>query len=118
MSDAVLYVHWNKDSGAIQRRGRRRYNNQLKQSIKWVFFIFIYFLLHGEQEETVHQLLMMVDAGGTETCVHPHESHLRCVMDKDKVRIYLLARRNLLWDILRLPSNRRAALGLYVILTL
>ena len=31
---------------------------------------------------------------------------------------YLLARRNLLWDILRLPSSRRAALGLYVILTL
>ena len=27
-------------------------------------------------------------------------------------------RRNLLWDILRLPSSRRAALGLYVILTL
>ena len=37
---------------------------------------------------------------------------------KDKVRIYLLACRNLLWDILRLPSSRRAALGLYVILTL
>ena len=33
-------------------------------------------------------------------------------------RIHLLARRNLLWDILRLPSSRRAALGLYVILTL
>ena len=32
--------------------------------------------------------------------------------------IYLLARRNLLWDILRLPSSRRVALGLYVILTL
>ena len=32
--------------------------------------------------------------------------------------IHLLARRNLLWDILRLPSSRRAALGLYVILTL
>ena len=29
-----------------------------------------------------------------------------------------MARRNLLWDILRLPSSRRAALGLYVILTL
>ena len=35
-----------------------------------------------------------------------------------RIRIYLLARRNLLWDILRLPSSRRAALGLYVILTL
>ena len=35
-----------------------------------------------------------------------------------RTRIYLLARRNLLWDILRLPSSRRAALGLYVILTL
>ena len=34
------------------------------------------------------------------------------------VRIYLLASRTLLWDILRLPSSRRAALGLYVILTL
>ena len=34
------------------------------------------------------------------------------------LRIYLLAHRNLLWDILRLPSSRRAALGLYVILTL
>ena len=32
--------------------------------------------------------------------------------------IYLLACRNLLWDILRLPSSRRAAMGLYVILTL
>ena len=29
-----------------------------------------------------------------------------------------MARRNLLWDILRLPSSRRAALGLHVILTL
>ena len=38
--------------------------------------------------------------------------------DKDRIRIYLLACRNLLWDILRLPSSRRAALGLYVILTL
>ena len=35
-----------------------------------------------------------------------------------RIRIYLLARRNLLWDILRLPSSRRAVLGLYVILTL
>ena len=35
-----------------------------------------------------------------------------------RIRIYLLARRNLLWDILRLPSSRRAALGLYVFLTL
>ena len=35
-----------------------------------------------------------------------------------RIRIYLLARRNLLWDILRLPSSRRAALSLYVILTL
>ena len=35
-----------------------------------------------------------------------------------RIRIWLLARRNLLWDILRLPSSRRAALGLYVILTL
>ena len=35
-----------------------------------------------------------------------------------RIRIYLLARRNLLWDILRLPSSHRAALGLYVILTL
>ena len=34
------------------------------------------------------------------------------------IRIYILARRNSLWDILRLPSSRRAALGLYVILTL
>ena len=31
---------------------------------------------------------------------------------------HLLAHRNLLWDILRLPSSCRAALGLYVILTL
>ena len=35
-----------------------------------------------------------------------------------RIMIYLLDRRNLLWDILRLPSSRRAALGLYVILTL
>ena len=35
-----------------------------------------------------------------------------------RIRIYLLARRNLLWDILRLPSSCSAALGLYVILTL
>ena len=35
-----------------------------------------------------------------------------------RIRIHLLARRNLLWDILRLLSSRRAALGLYVILTL
>ena len=35
-----------------------------------------------------------------------------------RIRIHLLARRNLLWDILRLPSSCRAALGLYVILTL
>ena len=45
-----------------------------------------------------------------------------CIKDKVRIRIririYLLARRNLLWDILRLPSSRRAALGLYVILTL
>ena len=33
-------------------------------------------------------------------------------------RIYLLAHRNLLWDILRLPSSHRAALGLHVNLTL
>ena len=35
-----------------------------------------------------------------------------------RIRIHLLACRKLLWDILKLPSNRRAALGLYVILTL
>ena len=35
-----------------------------------------------------------------------------------RIRIYLLAHRNLLWDILRLLSSRRAALGIYVILTL
>ena len=39
-------------------------------------------------------------------------------LQRIRIRIYLLARRNLLWDILRLPSSRRAALGLYVILTL
>ena len=39
-------------------------------------------------------------------------------MKRQGERIYLLALRNLLWDILRLPSSRRAALGLYVILTL
>ena len=48
--------------------------------------------------------------------------HVLSDKDKDKdlfrIRIYLLARRNLLWDILRLPSSRRAALGLYVSLTL
>ena len=38
--------------------------------------------------------------------------------EEEDLRIYLLARRNLLWDILRLPSSRRAALGLYVILIL
>ena len=35
-----------------------------------------------------------------------------------QIRIHLLACRNLLWDILRLPNSCRAALGLYVILTL
>ena len=35
-----------------------------------------------------------------------------------RIRIHWLARTNLLWDILRLPSSRRAALGLYFILTL
>ena len=40
--------------------------------------------------------------------------HLRI---RIRIKIYFLARRNLLWDILRLPSSRRAALGLYVILT-
>ena len=35
-----------------------------------------------------------------------------------RIRIHLLARRNLLWDILRLLSSHRAALDLYVILTL
>ena len=38
--------------------------------------------------------------------------------DEIRIRIYLLACRNLLWDILRLLSGRRAGLGLYVILTL
>ena len=45
------------------------------------------------------------------------EGDLLCYL-RIRIRIYLLARRNLLWDILRLPSSRRAALGLYVILTL
>ena len=44
--------------------------------------------------------------------------HVTIVRIRIRIRIYLLARRNLLWDILRLPSSRRAALGLYVILTL
>ena len=35
-----------------------------------------------------------------------------------RIRIYLLSRRNLLWDILRLPSSHRAVLGLCVILIL
>ena len=35
---------------------------------------------------------------------------------RKRIRIHLLARRNLLWDILKLPSSRRAALCLYVIL--
>ena len=48
----------------------------------------------------------------------PHPLPLCCSYYKVRIRIYLLARRNLLWDILRLLSSRRAALGLYVILTL
>ena len=32
-----------------------------------------------------------------------------------KIRIYLLAHRNLLWDILRFPSSRRAVLGLFIL---
>ena len=55
-----------------------------------------------------------------------HLSHTRnlywqehCIMKiRIRIRIHLMARRNLLWDILRLLSNRRAALGLYIILTL
>ena len=39
-------------------------------------------------------------------------------MIRIRIKIYLLAHRNLLWDILRLLSSHRAALGLYVILTL
>ena len=46
------------------------------------------------------------------------QTELRMRRRMRRMRIYLLARRNLLWDILRLPSSRRAALGLYVILTL
>ena len=42
----------------------------------------------------------------------------KCTVMRIRIRIYLLARMNLLWDILRLPSSRRAAPGLYVILTL
>ena len=37
--------------------------------------------------------------------------------DKDHKDVFI-GRRNLLWDILRLPSSRRAALGLYIILIL
>ena len=48
----------------------------------------------------------------------PCSSNLWRIRIRIRIRIYLLARRNLLWDILRLPSSRRAALGLYVILTL
>ena len=49
----------------------------------------------------------------------PHSFHcLGPTVIRIRIRIYLLAGRNLLWDILRLPSSRRAALGLYVILTL
>ena len=46
-------------------------------------------------------------------CYHYHKDKVRI-----RIRIHLLTRRNLLWDILRLPSSRRAALRLYVILTL
>ena len=42
----------------------------------------------------------------------------RTLFIRIRIRIHLLARRNLLWDILRLLSSRRAALGLYAILTL
>ena len=41
-----------------------------------------------------------------------------CLRIRIRIRVYLLSWRNLLWDILRLPSSRRAALGLYVMLTL
>ena len=47
-----------------------------------------------------------------------HDDVTRITDIRIRIRIYLLARKNLLWDILRLPSSRRAALGLYVILTL
>ena len=43
-------------------------------------------------------------------------NHNGCI--RIRIRIYLLTRSNLLWDILRLTSSRRAALGLYVIHTL
>ena len=38
--------------------------------------------------------------------------------DKDKDKDLFIGPQELLWDILRLPSSRRAALGLYVILML
>ena len=51
------------------------------------------------------------------------EREMSCVLsitfDDDhffiRIRIHLLARRNLLWDILRLPSSRRAALAYMLI---
>ena len=51
-------------------------------------------------------------------CYLTSSHHTIRIRIRIRIRIYLLARRNLLWDILRLPSSRRAALGLYVILTL
>ena len=41
-----------------------------------------------------------------------HCSAILRLVNVNKIKIYSLAHRNLLWDILRLPSSRRAALGL------
>ena len=65
--------------------------------------------IHTDAAAHTQALSLSIHGSGTEMFIQ---------FVRIRIRIHLLARRNLLWDILRLPSIRRAALCLYVNLML
>ena len=78
--------------------------------ITWLHNSFIIYLMVKNQLDVLWKASLLLQS--------PRPAWSGMMQIRIRIRIYLLARRNLLWDILRLPSSRRAALGLYVILTL
>ena len=92
-------------------------NHSIKSTI--YLYILLYLITHELYNMYVKMHSQSSPLVNTGTLPVVHNLHQkRLIYSAFFLWIYLLACRNLLWDILRLLSSRRAALGLYVILTL
>ena len=76
------------DNGAVRERLQGRlFSLHYLSILFWGFFIIHLFCIVWREGQGRYELLTMVGAGGTRTCVHPHVSRqlYHCTTDADSI---------------------------------